>query len=116
VTLGQGFLRVLRFPLPILFHHGSILIYHIGMNSMPVGGRSSESLTPLTQTVRTELFQPAVSSNYFNMYTGLLPTDDVGIAVTVCTCITERHGRVVNNPASYSGGPGFKSRPGDRLS
>jgi hypothetical protein len=28
---------------------------------------------------------------------------------------TERHGRVVSTPASYSGGPGFKSRPGDRL-
>jgi hypothetical protein len=28
----------------------------------------------------------------------------------------ERRGRVVNNPASYSGGTGFKSRPGYRLS
>jgi hypothetical protein len=28
---------------------------------------------------------------------------------------TERHGRVVNNPASYAGGPGFKSQPGDWL-
>jgi hypothetical protein len=26
------------------------------------------------------------------------------------------HGRVVSIPTSYSGGPGFKSRPGDRLS
>jgi hypothetical protein len=25
-------------------------------------------------------------------------------------------GRVVNTPTSYSGGPGFKSRPADRLS
>jgi hypothetical protein len=30
--------------------------------------------------------------------------------------ITERRGRVVSTPASYSGGPGLKSRPGDRLS
>jgi hypothetical protein len=29
---------------------------------------------------------------------------------------TERRGRVVNTPASYSGGPGFKSQPGDQLS
>jgi hypothetical protein len=28
---------------------------------------------------------------------------------------TERHGRVVSIPASYSGGRGFKSRPGDQL-
>jgi hypothetical protein len=28
---------------------------------------------------------------------------------------TERLGRAVSTPASYSGGPGFKSRPGDRL-
>jgi hypothetical protein len=27
------------------------------------------------------------------------------------TRLTERRGRVVNNPVSYSGGPGFKSRP-----
>jgi hypothetical protein len=29
---------------------------------------------------------------------------------------TERRGRVANTPASYVGDPGFKSRPGDRLS
>jgi hypothetical protein len=29
---------------------------------------------------------------------------------------TEHCSRAVNTPASYSGGPGFKSRPGDRLS
>jgi hypothetical protein len=29
---------------------------------------------------------------------------------------TERRGRVVNNSASYPGGRGFKSQPGDRLS
>jgi hypothetical protein len=28
---------------------------------------------------------------------------------------TERRGRVVDTPASYLGGPGFKSWPGDRL-
>jgi hypothetical protein len=27
---------------------------------------------------------------------------------------TERRGRILNNPASCSGGPEFKSRPGDR--
>jgi hypothetical protein len=31
-------------------------------------------------------------------------------------CVTERHGQVVSTPASYSGGPGFKSRLGDRSS
>jgi hypothetical protein len=30
--------------------------------------------------------------------------------------ITEFRSRVINTPASYSGDPGFKSRPGDRLS
>jgi hypothetical protein len=29
---------------------------------------------------------------------------------------TERRGRVVNTSASYLGSPGFKSRPGDRIS
>jgi hypothetical protein len=29
--------------------------------------------------------------------------------------MTDRRGRVVNTPAWYSGGPGFKSLPGDRL-
>jgi hypothetical protein len=29
---------------------------------------------------------------------------------------TESRGRLFSTPASYSGGPGFKSRPGDRLS
>jgi hypothetical protein len=29
---------------------------------------------------------------------------------------TERRGRVGNTPASYSGDPGFKSRPGELLS
>jgi hypothetical protein len=29
--------------------------------------------------------------------------------------MTARHGRVVNTPASYSGGSGFKSWPGDQL-
>jgi hypothetical protein len=28
----------------------------------------------------------------------------------------ERRDRVINTPASYLGVPGFKSRPGDRLS
>jgi hypothetical protein len=30
--------------------------------------------------------------------------------------LTERHGGVVSTAASYSRGPGFKYRPGDRLS
>jgi hypothetical protein len=29
--------------------------------------------------------------------------------------VTVRRGRVVNTPTLYSGGPGFKSQPGDRL-
>jgi hypothetical protein len=32
------------------------------------------------------------------------------------TSFTERPSSVVSSPASYSGGAGFKSRPGDRLS
>jgi hypothetical protein len=28
----------------------------------------------------------------------------------------ERCGRVINTPATYSGGPGFKSQTGDQLS
>jgi hypothetical protein len=36
---------------------------------------------------------------------------EVGLSI-----FTERRGRVANTPASYPGGPGFKSRPGDRLS
>jgi hypothetical protein len=34
----------------------------------------------------------------------------------ICALRIERHGRVVSTPASYSGSPGFKSRPGYRLS
>jgi hypothetical protein len=30
--------------------------------------------------------------------------------------MAEHRGRVVKTPASYSGGPGVSSRPGDRLS
>jgi hypothetical protein len=30
--------------------------------------------------------------------------------------LTERSGQITNTLASYSGGPGFKSRPGDRVS
>jgi hypothetical protein len=29
--------------------------------------------------------------------------------------LTESRGRVINRPASYSGGPVFKHQPGDRL-
>jgi hypothetical protein len=32
------------------------------------------------------------------------------------TSETERHDRVVNTPGSYSKGPGFVYRPGDRIS
>jgi hypothetical protein len=38
-----------------------------------------------------------------------------GTCILITLCI-ERRGRVVNPPASYSGGPWFKSWPGDRLS
>jgi hypothetical protein len=37
-------------------------------------------------------------------------------AAAVNTHPTERSGRVVNTPVLHSGGPGFKSRPGHRLS
>jgi hypothetical protein len=33
----------------------------------------------------------------------------------ICVSRIERRGRVVNTPASYSRGPGFKYCPGDRL-
>jgi hypothetical protein len=36
--------------------------------------------------------------------------------VTCHKLSSESRGQMVNIPASYSGGPGFKSRPGDRLS
>jgi hypothetical protein len=43
-ALGQGFLRVLRFPLSLSFHCGSPCSYITwGMNKRPVGGRSSET-------------------------------------------------------------------------
>jgi hypothetical protein len=53
--------------------------------------------------------------------TGLIlrtaPTQMSFYALVTAVCLlTERHGRVVYTPASYSGGPGFKSRPRDRLS
>jgi hypothetical protein len=35
---------------------------------------------------------------------------------TMTISVAERRGRVVSTPASHPGGPGFKSRPGDRLS
>jgi hypothetical protein len=37
-------------------------------------------------------------------------------AIIIVIIIIERRSRVVSTPASYSGGPEFKSRPGDRLS
>jgi hypothetical protein len=40
----------------------------------------------------------------------------LNVLASTCDDSTERHGRVVNAPASYSGGPGLKSRPEDRLS
>jgi hypothetical protein len=33
----------------------------------------------------------------------------------ICSSYTERRGTVVSTSASYSGGPGFKARLGDRL-
>jgi hypothetical protein len=35
--------------------------------------------------------------------------------ITIAQQSTERRGQVVNIPASYSGGPRFKSLPGDHL-
>jgi hypothetical protein len=34
----------------------------------------------------------------------------------ICVFVLTSRGRVVNNPVSHSGGPGFKSGVGDRLS
>jgi hypothetical protein len=53
----------------------------------------------------------AVSSYYF-----LEGPSSAGSDVNCYADFTERRGRVFNIPASYSGGPEFKSRPGDHLS
>jgi hypothetical protein len=36
--------------------------------------------------------------------------------IDIFSAVAECHGRAVTTPASYSGGPGLKSRPEDRLS
>jgi hypothetical protein len=41
---------------------------------------------------------------------------DRGCNICQVTQCNKRHGLVVNTLASYLGGPGFKPRPGDRLS
>jgi hypothetical protein len=47
VALGQVFLRVLRFsPVNIILLWLSILIYNLGVNNRPIGGRSSETISP----------------------------------------------------------------------
>jgi hypothetical protein len=44
-----GFLRVLRVsPVNIIPPWFSVLVYHMGMNNMPVGGNSPDSLIPPT--------------------------------------------------------------------
>jgi hypothetical protein len=43
-------------------------------------------------------------------------TNILNLSVKLVTVLTERRGCVVSTPASYSGGPGFKYRPGHRLS
>jgi hypothetical protein len=46
----------------------------------------------------------------------LTPSFNHPSPIIIPSSTTERHGRVVNSPASYLGGPRFKFRPGDRLS
>jgi hypothetical protein len=38
-----------------------------------------------------------------------------GTCIHLSVSFTERRGLMVNSPASYLLGPGFKSQPGDRL-
>jgi hypothetical protein len=48
VAQGQFYLRVLRFsPVNIIPPLLSVLVYRLGMNNMPVGGRSSETSSHL---------------------------------------------------------------------
>jgi hypothetical protein len=44
------------------------------------------------------------------------PTEYCETSYEEISIMTERRGRVVNTPSSYSRGPGFRYRPGDRLS
>jgi hypothetical protein len=46
VALGQSLLHVLQFSLSISLHYGSPYSYIIlGMNNMPIGGHSSETVS-----------------------------------------------------------------------
>jgi hypothetical protein len=42
--------------------------------------------------------------------------NDPHVLLKIHVIFTERRGRVVKTPASYSGGPGFKCTPGEVLS
>jgi hypothetical protein len=61
VALGQGFLRVLRFPLSTSIHHDSPYANIIwGMNNWPVGGRNFETLSltrPELEQLRFTLYR-----------------------------------------------------------
>jgi hypothetical protein len=55
----------------------------------------------------------------FQVFTAVNIFVEVFWITTTCSLkiwFTERRSKLVNAPASYSGGPGFTSRPGDRLS
>jgi hypothetical protein len=41
-----SFSEFFSFPLSLSFHHGSIFIYHLEVNNMPVDGCGSETVSP----------------------------------------------------------------------
>jgi hypothetical protein len=67
----------------------------------------------------------AFSREYWTIFLSAVPRWGSERVGSVCICVmyllsnplvTERRGRVVSIAASYSGGPGSRSLPGDRLS
>jgi hypothetical protein len=48
MTLGQVYLRVLRFSLPVSFHQDPILIYDLGMKNGHVDAAVQRQLNPST--------------------------------------------------------------------
>jgi hypothetical protein len=83
---------------------------------------SSVTARNLTQQNTWQYFSPEPftcqsDTSFWNMpFYAHPPPPPTQNAVTRNKCFTERCGRVVNIPASYSGGPVFKSRPWDWLS
>jgi hypothetical protein len=56
-----------------------------------------------------------ISFRGFSQFLLLRPRALLSTSKSIIYTMTERHGREVGTPASYSGDPDFKSRSGDRL-